>query len=186
MTRHAYLPTLIITDKGSVFVSQVIHEVAEILGINLKQATTKHAQTIGVLERAHATNKTSLKMASGEYRKQWHKYLPIEILNYNTTYHSSIDCEPSRVFHGRVQHNILDHKLGLRFNPNITPTTGFAEELLRRTKFLYDKTKKNVKQSYIKYKKYYDKKAKASPLKKRLLLYTSAKSGPPRVKNTVP
>ena len=70
MTRHAYLPTLNITDKRSVFVSQVIHEVAEILGINLKHATTKHAQTIGVLERAHATIKTSLKMASGEYRKQ--------------------------------------------------------------------------------------------------------------------
>ena len=157
MTRHAYLPTLIITDKGSVFVSQVTHEVAEILGINLKHATTKHAQTIGVLDRAHATIKTSLKMASGEYRKQWHKYLPIAILNYNTTYHSSIDCEPSRVFHGRVPHNILDQKLGLRFNPNIAPTTDFAEELLRRTKIPYDKTKKNVMQSYIKYKKYYDK-----------------------------
>ena len=167
MTRHAYLPTLIITDKGSVFVSQVIHEVAEILGINLKHATTKHAQTIGVLERAHATIKTSLKMASGEYRKQWHKYLPIAILNYNTTYHSSIDCEPSRVFHGRVPHNILDHKPGLHFKPNITPTTDFAEELLRRTKILYDKTKKNVMQSYIKYKKYYDKKAKASPLREK-------------------
>ena len=31
MTRLTYLRTLIITDKGSVFVSQVIHEVAEIL-----------------------------------------------------------------------------------------------------------------------------------------------------------
>ena len=168
MTRHAYLPILIITDKGSVFVSQVIHEVAEILGINLKQATTKHApQTIGVLERAHVTIKTSLKMASGEYRKQWHKYLPIAILNYNTTYHSSIDCEPSRVFHGRVPHNILDHTLGLRCNPNTAPTTDFAEELLHRTKILYDKTTKNVMQSYIKYKKYYDKKAKVSPLKEK-------------------
>ena len=167
MTRHAYLPTLIITDKGSVFVSQVIHEVAEILGTNLKHATTKHAQTIGVLERAHATIKTSLKMASGEYRKQWHKYLLIAILNYITTYLSSIDCETSRVFHGGIPHNILDQKLGLRFNPNIAPTTDFAEELLRRTKILYDKTKKNVMQSYIKYKKYYDKKSKASPLKEK-------------------
>ena len=69
MTRHAYLPTLIITDKGSVLVSQVIHEVAEILGINLKHARTKHAQTIGFLERAHATIKTSLEKPSGEYRK---------------------------------------------------------------------------------------------------------------------
>ena len=149
MTRHAYLPTLIITDKGSVFVSQVIHEVAEILGIKLIHATTKHAQTIGVLERAHATIKTSLKMASGEYRKQWHKYLPIAILNYNTTYHSSIDCEPSRVIHGTVPYNLLDHKLGLRVNPNAALTTKFAEKLLRRTKILYDKTKKNVMHSYI-------------------------------------
>ena len=188
MTKHAYLSTLILTDKGSVFVSQVIHEVAETLGINLKHSTTKHAQTIGVLERAHATIKTSLKMASGEYRKQWHNYLPIAILNYNTTYHSIVDCEPSRVFHGRVPHNILDHKLGLRFNPNTAPTTDFAEEILRRTKILYDKTKKNVMQSYIKHKRYYDKqKSKRFNFKsKRLLLYTSAKSGPPRVKNTVP
>ena len=136
MTRPPYLPALIITDKGSVFVSQVIHEVAETLGINLKHATTKHAQTIGVLIRAHATIKTSLKKASGEYRKQWHKCLPIAILNYNTTLHSSIDCEPSRVFHGRVSHKNLDHKLGLRFNPKIAPTTDFTEELLRRTKIL--------------------------------------------------
>ena len=142
MTRHAYLPTLIITDIGSHFVSQVIHEVAEMLDINLKHATTKHAQTIGVLERAHATIKTSLKMASGKYRKQWHKYLPIAILNYNTTYHSSIDCEPSRVFHGRVSHNIPDHKLGLKFNPNIAPTTDFAEEVLRRTKSYMTKPRK--------------------------------------------
>ena len=67
-TRHAYFHTLIIADKGSVFVSQVINEVSEILGISLKHATTKHAKSIGVLERAHATIKTSLKIASGEYR----------------------------------------------------------------------------------------------------------------------
>ena len=32
MTRHAYLPKIIITDEGSIFVSQVINEVAEIIG----------------------------------------------------------------------------------------------------------------------------------------------------------
>ena len=67
--------------------------------------------------------------------------------------HSSIDCEPRRLFYGRVPHSILDHKLGLQFNPNTEPSTDFAEEVLRRTKTLYDKTKKNVMQSYIKSKK---------------------------------
>ena len=61
MTRHAYQPTLMITDKGSVFISQVSSEVAAVLRITLKHATIKHAQIKRVLERTHATIKTSLK-----------------------------------------------------------------------------------------------------------------------------
>ena len=50
MTKHAYLPTTLISDKCTVFTSHVIKEVAGVLGITLKHATTKHAQTIGLLE----------------------------------------------------------------------------------------------------------------------------------------
>ena len=164
MTRHTYLPTTRITDKGTAFTSRVVEEVAKILGIRIKCATTKHPQTIGKLERTHASLKGNLKMASGEYRRQWHKYLPLAVLNYNTTYHSSLGCELSRIFHGRVPYNILDHRLGLNPNPKVIPTTDFAEELQRRTQTLIDKTKKNIMHSYLKYKDYFDRKAKAAPL----------------------
>ena len=33
------------------------------------------------------------------------------MLNYNTSYHTCIGCDPSRVFHGRIPCNILDFKL---------------------------------------------------------------------------
>ena len=46
------------------------------------------------------------------------------------------------------------------------PTTDFAEEFKRRTQLLIDETKKNILQSYLKYKEYYDRKAKAAPLEK--------------------
>ena len=164
MTRHAYLPTTLITDKGTAFTSRLVDEVAKILEIQIKCATTKHPQTIGKFERTHASLKCNLKMASGKYRRQWHKYLPLAVLNYNTTYHSSIGCEPSRIFHGRIPYNILDHRLGLNPNPKILLTTGFAEELQRRTQIFIDRTKKNIMQSYLKYKEYYDRKAKAAPL----------------------
>ena len=65
MTKHAYLPTTIISDKGSVFMSQVIKQVAEVLGITLQHATTKHAQTIGMLERTHASLRKTLKIETG-------------------------------------------------------------------------------------------------------------------------
>ena len=164
MTKHTYLPTTIITDKGTAFTSKIIAEITEILGITLRCATTKHPQTIGKLERTHASLKTNLKMASWEYSRQWHKYLPLAVLNYNTTYHCSIGCEPSKVFHGRIPYNVLDHKLGNNPNKDFLPTTEFAEELQQRTQILIDKTKQNIMQSYLKYKEYYDRKAKAAPL----------------------
>ena len=91
--------------------------------------------------------------------------MPLAVLNHNTSYHTSIGCEPTRVFHGRIPYNILDHKLGNNPNEKINPTTEFAEEIQNRTKILIDKTKQNIMQSYIKYKEYYDRKAKAAPLK---------------------
>ena len=165
MTKHTYLPTTLITDKGTNFTSKLVAEIAQILGIQIKCATTKHPQTIGKLERTHASLKTNLKMASGDYRRQWHKYLPLAILNYNTTYHATLGCEPSRIFHGRIPYNILDHKLGLNPKTKVLPTTDFADEFQRRTQILLDSTKKNIMQSYLKYKEYYDRKAKAAPLK---------------------
>ena len=106
-------------------------------------------------------------MASGGYRRQWHKYLPLAVLNYNTTYHSSIGCEPSKVFHGRIPYNVLDPKLGNNPNNNFLPTTELAEEVQQRTQILIDQTKKNIMQSYLKYKEYYDIKARAAPLQKK-------------------
>ena len=97
MTKHAYLPTTLISDKGTAFTSHVIKEVAGVLGITLKHATIKHAQTIGLLEQSHASIKQSLKIETAERRSLWHKYISIAVLNYNTSYHSSIGCEPSRV-----------------------------------------------------------------------------------------
>ena len=40
--------------------SQVIKEVAEVLWTTLQHATTKHAQTIGMLERTQASLKKAL------------------------------------------------------------------------------------------------------------------------------
>ena len=95
ITKHAYLPTTLISDKGTVFMSHVIKEVAGVLGITLKHATTKHAQKIGLLERSHESIKQALKIKTGERRSLWHNYINIAVRNYNTSYHTSIGCEPS-------------------------------------------------------------------------------------------
>ena len=47
------------------------------------------------------------------------------------------------------------------------PTTEFEEEVQQRTQILIDQAKKNIMQSYLEYKDYYDRKAKAAPLKEK-------------------
>ena len=171
MTKHAYLPTTFISDKGTAFMSQVIKEVTGVLGITLKHATTKHAQTIGLLERSHASIKQALKIETGERRSLWHKYINIAVLNYNTSYHTSIGCEPSRVFHGRIPYIVLDSKLGIRPQRQPIPTSQIAQEVLEQTEMIHQDVRKNIMQAYIKYKAYYDKNANASKLKEADYVY---------------
>ena len=126
---------------------------AGVLGITLK-----HAQTIGLLEQPHPSIKQALKIETGERRSLWHKYVSIVVLNYNTFYHASIGCEPSRVFHGRIPYNILDLKMGIRPQKNPSPDSQIAQDVLEQTEIIFQDVLKNVMQAYIKYKAYYDKK----------------------------
>ena len=169
--KHAYLPTTIVSDKGSVFMSQVIKQVAEILGITLQHATTKHAQTIGMLERTHASIKKTLKTERGEGKSMWHNYVNIAVLNYYPFYHTSIRCQPSRVVHGPAPYNVLDVKMGI--GPQKTPTsnTQSAEDVLTQTEMIFQDVCKDTMQAYNQYKAYYDKKTNASKFKEEQYLY---------------
>ena len=112
---------------------------------------TRHNQTIGIIERSHALLKE-------------HQLLPMTVLNYNTSYHSSLGCEPSRVFYGRVPYNVLDLKYGLKHPPEALTSNEIAEGVLEQTKQIVSQTQQSLMQSYVRHKHYYDKKASANPL----------------------
>ena len=171
MKKHAYIPLTLISDKSTAFMSHVIKELAGVVGITLKHATTKHARTIGLLERSFASIKQALKIATGQRRSLWHKYVNIAVLNYNTSYHTSIGCEPSRVFHGPIPYNVLDLKLGILPQQQPIPTSQIAQYVLEQTGMVYKGVRRNAMQAYIEYKAYYDKNANASKLKEADYVY---------------
>ena len=123
MTKQAYLPTTLNSDKGSAFPSDLIKGVACVLGITLKHATTKHAQAIGLFEQSHASIKQAVKNETGERRSLWHKYFSIAFLSYNTSYHTILGCDSSRVLLGRITYNILKSNLGIRLQQTPIPTS---------------------------------------------------------------
>ena len=110
--RHTYLPKTLLSDLGTTFVSELMHELTKILEIKLEHATLKHPQTVGVVERSHSALKRILKLNTHEQWNDWYKYVQLAAFIHNTSYHFAIGCSPTVLFHGREPFKPLD----LRFN----------------------------------------------------------------------
>ena len=151
MTKHAYLPTTLISDKGSAFMSHVIKEAAGVLCITPKHATKMHSQRFGPLERSYTSIKQALIIETSERRSLWHKYVSIEALNYNNSYHTSIGCQPSRVFHAHIPHNIPDINIEIRPQQAPVPTSRKTQDVFDRIQMIFQDVPKNAMQDYIKY-----------------------------------
>ena len=151
--------------------SHVIKEVACVLGITLKHATTELGETNGLLQRSHSSIKQALKIETVVRRSLWHKYVGFEVLTFNTSYHASIGCEPSRVIHECIPYHVLDFKIGIRLQKIPYPGSQMAQDVLEQTEMIFRDVRKNAMQAYIKHKAYYDKKTNASNFKQPDYVY---------------
>ena len=163
-TKHAYVPTHILTDKGSVFTAELFERLSKAAGIKISHATIKHAQTKVMVERSHEKLEKILKIHVNVDRPQWDHYVDIATMAHNTTYHASLKCSSTEIFHARTPYNALDLKF---LNPERTndTKTGEVNKIFNRMNKIYRDTTDNIVAAYHKYKNYYDRKAKAQPLK---------------------
>ena len=107
---HSYIPIKTLADLGKALTSELKHELATLLEIEINHATLKHPQTIGLVERSHEPLKR-MKLNTNEQWSDWHKYVPLATCIHNTSNSSLIGCCPRSIFHGREP----TKPLGLRF-----------------------------------------------------------------------
>ena len=67
----SYIPETFLTDLGTSFVADLMHELSRSLDIKLKHASLKHPQTIGVVERGRDSFK---RIHTNENWSNWHRY----------------------------------------------------------------------------------------------------------------
>ena len=167
MFQHSYIPQGVLSDLGTQFVSDLFHELTQLLKIKVSHASLRHPQTIGVVKRAHADLTRILKLNSNQIFTNWHKYLNLATFIHNTSYHTSIGCAPTVIFHGRDPAKPLD----IRFHSNCiqksTFNYDFAESLRDEMLKKFQTTKESLAKSFNRYRRYYDQKARANPLKEQ-------------------
>ena len=85
-----------------------------------------------------------LKINVSADQPQWDQYVIIAVMALNTTYHTSLKCSPTEVFHGRTPHSTLDLKFA-----NPIRATGQPMDLSRMLDEINEKYTKNVQKTCI-------------------------------------
>ena len=98
---HSHIPTLLITDQGTKFTSNLINHFLTLLEFRPEEATLKQLQTLGVAIKSHGALKRSLRINEKQMQHNWLIYINLADFQYNKSNHSTIGCPPRLVFYGR-------------------------------------------------------------------------------------
>ncbi|BES97092.1 multicellular organismal development [Nesidiocoris tenuis] len=92
-------PLTMVTDQGRSFTSNLFHQVASILGIEIRHTSSYHPQTNGLLERQHRALKAAI-MARTDRPERWMQELPVVLLGLRSSVKVDLDTSSANLVYG--------------------------------------------------------------------------------------
>ena len=111
--RHG-APRELLSDRGRVFLSQVVQELLTECNIIHRSTTTYHPQTNGLTERFNRTLGDMLSMYISSDHSNWDLVLPFVTYAYNTATQATTGFSPFFLLYGREPSSMLDTILTYR------------------------------------------------------------------------
>ncbi|XP_076462144.1 uncharacterized protein LOC143294651 [Babylonia areolata] len=96
------VPSEILTDRGTQFMSDVMKQMERLLSIRGLATTPYHAQGNGLVERYNGVLKTALRKLTQEKPKQWDRYIPALLFAYREATQESLGFSPFELLYGRT------------------------------------------------------------------------------------
>ena len=147
---------------GSAFTSSMMRQLCALLEVEIKYASVKHPQTIGVVELSQATLNRILHVYENNQTRDWHIYVDLAFssttphITAQLVAHPAFSCMvASRWTHWTASIMSVDCETNQHW-------TFFKKHRTVWTQFLL--VPKNTLIAYNKYRDFYDRKAKAQPL----------------------
>jgi hypothetical protein len=155
------LPSDIVSDRGSLFISSFWKELMEHLGVELNLSTAFHPQTDGQTERVNQTLETYLRHFSNFQQDDWTDLLPMAEYAYNTAVSEATKVSPFFANYG--------------FNPEtqwaeesdpseMEWSNPASEKLLVRFQKIWSYLQDNIVDAQQRMAKYYNQKAQKQPM----------------------
>lgn len=94
------LPTTIVTDRDTIFVSNFWRELFKLYKVNIALSKAYNPQSDGHRERVNQCLEMYLRCSVHDTPKTWKSWLSLAELWYNSSFHSSIGCSPFKALYG--------------------------------------------------------------------------------------
>ncbi|XP_071948879.1 uncharacterized protein [Antedon mediterranea] len=157
------LPSQIIHDQGTNFMSQIIVELCKKLGIEKIPTTPYHQQTNGLTERFIGTLKLMINSLSHVQRENWDRYIPLLLFSYREVPCEFTGYSPFHLLYGReirgplslfkqgflgenTQTDIPSHLLGIAHNLTkwMASANHTKQKKQQKMKSYYDRSAKDI------------------------------------------
>ena len=93
ISRHG-VPAELLSDRGKAFLSRLLHEVYDLMGMKKVNTTAYHPQTDGLVERFNHTLTSMLAKTVKQNGSDWDKHLPYVLYAYRTSPQESTKESP--------------------------------------------------------------------------------------------
>jgi transposase InsO family protein len=118
--QHHGLPTAIVSDRGSQFVSMMWGEVCRLLKITRRLSTAFHPETDGATERANQELETYLRIFTAFEQDDWALQLPIAMMALNNRVTQSTGMSAFFMTHGFHQ-SLMDFTIPKEQGSSLSP-----------------------------------------------------------------
>lgn len=106
-------PTIIHSDQGRNFESNLMHEICQLMGVHKSRTTAYHHQRDGLVERQNRTLQDNISSFVSAYQDDWDNWVSLAVYAYNTSCHESTGFSPYELVFGRVARKPLELDLDI-------------------------------------------------------------------------
>ncbi|UYV76755.1 K02A2.6-like, partial [Cordylochernes scorpioides] len=136
--RHG-APIILISDRGSSFLSKLLTQVLKICNTIHKKTTSYHPQTNGQTERMNRTLTDMISMYIDEKHQNWDEILPFVTFAYNSSVQETTGYSPYFLIHGREPLTFLDSTFDW---PEVPPKPGDFDDYISNLLTIVEESKK--------------------------------------------
>ncbi|UYV74125.1 K02A2.6-like [Cordylochernes scorpioides] len=136
--RHG-APKILISDRGSSFLSKLLTQVLKICNTIHKKTTSYHPQTNGQTERMNRTLTDMISMYIDEKHQNWDVILPFVTFAYNSSVQETTGYSPYFLIHGREPLTFLDSTFDW---PEVPPKSGDFDDYISNLLTIVEESKK--------------------------------------------